>query len=101
MDLAGEFLKRLEDPDLSESYTMDDFYDEVGIPKKDRSDFVSAAILRQALKRRDIKDLPAINPVLLHNVEKGLDTIKDMAEVLKRLDKWRCQIFTKSVKKKG
>lgn len=101
MDLAEELLKKLEDPDLSESYTMDDFYDEIGIAKKDRSDFVTAAILKQALKKWDIKDLPPINPVLLHNIEKGRNTIKGMAGLLERLNKWRCRSFTKSTKKGG
>jgi hypothetical protein len=101
MDLAEEFLKKLNDINLSEDYTVDDFYEEMGIPKENRSDFATAAILKQAWEKQSAKDLPPINPVLLHNVEKGNNTIKGMAKSLKRLNKWRCQIFTKSVKKRG
>lgn len=101
MDLAGELLKRLEDLDLSESYMMDDFYDELGIPKKDRSDFVTAIIFKQVLERRDIKDLPPINPVLLRNVEKGKDMVNNMIELVKRLQERCYPGFTKSTKKGG
>jgi len=48
--LARAFLEKLNDPNLSEDYTVDDFYEEMGIPKKNRSDFATAAILKQALE---------------------------------------------------
>jgi len=50
MNLAKAFSEKLNDPNLSEDYTIDDFYDEVGIPKEQRSDFATAAIIKQALE---------------------------------------------------
>lgn len=50
MDLAKALLKKLNDPNLSKSYTIDDFYKEMSIPKRQRSDFATAAIFKQMLK---------------------------------------------------
>ncbi len=47
-NLAEEWLKKTNDPDLLENYTVDDFFDEMGILAENRSDFVFAAILKQA-----------------------------------------------------
>ncbi len=47
-NLAEEWLKKTNDPDLLENYTVDDFFDEMEIPPKHRSDFALAAILKQA-----------------------------------------------------
>jgi len=90
MDLAKEFLKKLKDPNLSKDYTVDDFYEEMEIPKEDRSDFVTAAILKQVIEKSNIKDLPQINPVLLCNVEKGRSTVNNMTELVKRLQERCC-----------
>ncbi len=49
-NLAEEMLKRLDDPNLSKDYTVNNFFDEMGIQLKDRSDFVMAAIFRQVDK---------------------------------------------------
>ncbi len=40
--------EKLEDPNLDENFTVDDFFTECGIPQKQRSDFVFAAIMKQA-----------------------------------------------------
>jgi len=50
MNLVKAFLEKLEDPNLSKDYTIDDFYEEMGITKRDRSDFATAAILKQVLE---------------------------------------------------
>ena len=42
--LAPVFMAYIEDPDNAKK-TFDDFYDDVGIPVKDRSDFITAAML--------------------------------------------------------
>lgn len=52
--LAETLFKKLDDPNLPKDYTMDDFYEEMGIPKKCRTDFASAAILKQALEMKGI-----------------------------------------------
>ncbi len=46
-NLAKEMLKRLDDPNLPKDYTVNNFFDEMGIQLRDRSDFVMAAILKQ------------------------------------------------------
>ncbi len=46
-DLAEKLLKRLDDPNLSKDYTIGDFFDEMGIQLKDRTDFAVAAICKQ------------------------------------------------------
>jgi len=51
MDLVEELFKKLEDPDLPGDYTIDNFYKEMGIPKKHRTDFGTAAIFKQMLER--------------------------------------------------
>lgn len=90
MDLAKAMLKKLESPDLPKDYTVDDFYEEMGIPKEQRSDFVTAAILKQVIEKSDIKELPPINPVLLRNVEKGRSITRSIAGLLERFNKWHC-----------
>ena len=50
--LAEELLKKLDDPNLSKNYTIDDFFDEMGIQLKDRSDFAVAAIINQVTELR-------------------------------------------------
>lgn len=57
MDIVEAFLKKMEDPNLPEDYTFDDFYDEIGIPRKDRSDFGTAALLKQVQEAREAKDV--------------------------------------------
>ena len=54
MNLAENLFKKLDDPNLPEDYTMNNFYEEMGIPKKHRTDFASAAILKQALEMKGI-----------------------------------------------
>lgn len=51
-NLAEELLKRLDDPDPSKDYTIGDFFDEMGIQLKDRTDFAVAAICRQVEELR-------------------------------------------------
>jgi len=50
-DLVKAFLEKLNDPNLSKDYTIDDFYEEMGIPKEQRSDFATAALLKQMLEK--------------------------------------------------
>lgn len=50
-DLVEAFLEKLNDPNLSKDYTIDDFYEEMGILKKQRSDFATAALLKQMLEQ--------------------------------------------------
>ncbi len=52
VSLAAKLAKKLDDPDLSKDYTIDDFFDEVGISKEHRSDFGHASILKQAEELR-------------------------------------------------
>lgn len=40
----------LTNPDLAETYTWNDFFDEAGIAKESRTDFAIAAILKQSLE---------------------------------------------------
>ena len=47
MNLTEAFIKKLNDPNLSEDYTVDDFYEEMGVLKEERSDFATAAMLKQ------------------------------------------------------
>jgi len=51
-DLSILFSEKLDDPNLSEDYTVDDFYDDMGILKENRTDFGTAAILKRVLERR-------------------------------------------------
>jgi len=51
-DLVELLIEKLKDPNLSEDYTVDDFYDEVGVSKAVRTDFATAAMLKQMFERR-------------------------------------------------
>lgn len=60
-DLVKAFLEKLNDPNLSKDYTIDDFYEEMGIPKKQRSDFATAALLKQMLEQETINNFGGQN----------------------------------------
>lgn len=47
-DLVKLFKKKMADPNLSSDFTWDDFFDEAGVEPEARSNFVVAAILKQA-----------------------------------------------------
>lgn len=51
IDLAKAFVDKMNDPNLPEDYTWDDFYEEMGVPAEDRSDFATAALLDQAMNK--------------------------------------------------
>ena len=55
-NLAEEMLKKLDDPNLPKDYTVNAFFDEMGIQLKDRTDFVMAAIFRQVDELRKQKE---------------------------------------------
>lgn len=61
MNLAKELSKKLNDPNLSEDYTVDDFYEEMGTPRNQRSDFATAAMLKQAgIHCAEVKKMEAV-----------------------------------------
>ena len=80
MNLAQAFLEKLNDPDLPNDFTVDDFYEEMGIPKKNRNDFATAAILKQALEME----------------EGAYPTLKLAMTYLKQCQKWmnKAKIFS-------
>ena len=50
--LAPVFIAYVEDPE-NEDKTFDDFFNDVGIPEDERSDFMTAAMLKQVQEIRD------------------------------------------------
>ena len=56
-NLSEILLEKLEDPELPEIYTVDDFFDDVGVPKEQRSDFAFTAILNgvEELRKQEKK----------------------------------------------
>ncbi|KKM89185.1 hypothetical protein LCGC14_1251230 [marine sediment metagenome] len=56
-NLAEELSKKLDDPNLPKDYTVNDFFDEMGIQLRDRNDFAMAAILRQVDELRKQKEV--------------------------------------------
>lgn len=52
-NMSEILLEKLEDPELPERYTVDDFFDDIGIPKEQRSDFAFTAILNGVEKLRE------------------------------------------------
>ena len=55
-NLAEELLKKLYDPNLPKDYTIDDFFDEMGVQLRDRNSFAVAAILKQTDELRKQKE---------------------------------------------
>lgn len=53
--LAATFIKYVEDPN-HEHKTFDDFFNDLGIPEEERSDFAVAAMLRQVKELRGLED---------------------------------------------
>lgn len=47
---ANLLAEKLSDPDLPKDYTVDDFFDDAGIDKEHRSDFVFTCIYNQTLE---------------------------------------------------
>ena len=57
--LAQKMIKKLDDPKLNSTFTVDDFFEECGIPENQRSDFAFASIMKQAceiLGKRSMHD---------------------------------------------
>lgn len=58
IDLAKAFVDKMNDPNLPEDYTWNDFYEEMGIPMEHRSDFATGALLNQAVSEYGLKIEP-------------------------------------------
>jgi len=52
-DLVALFTEKFNDPNLSKDYTIDDFYDDAGILEADRTDFATAAIIKQMREEKE------------------------------------------------
>ncbi len=77
MNLAKALLEKLEDPNLSKDYTVDDFYEEMGVPKKNRSDFATAAIFKQVSEiQKGIYPTLKLAIAYLKQCQKWLDRVK-------------------------
>ena len=81
MSLTKAFLEKLNDPNLSKDYTIDDFYEEMGIPKKNRSDFATAAIFKQLLElQKEPYPSLLLTSSYLKQCQKWLDKLKTLSK---------------------
>ncbi len=55
--MLKEFTKYIENLPEDSKATIDDFYDLIEIPRKDRSDFATAALLKQYYEAREANSL--------------------------------------------